>query len=331
MKQFNNVLVICLILIFSNISTTQASKVDKSQSLIAGRLDIPDMIAEGISRDNRTGDFYLGSLKRGEIWKINSSGIANKFNQQPTIFKSIFGLKVDAKNDLLWVLANPGGDYDKNWGSSVIMAFELETGKIIHQKTLKGISGEHLLNDLVVADNGTIYITDTHQGSIFGFTKEQGFTTILESGKLHYPNGLVMLPNQKHLLIAAVGGLYRFTIKTGELLNLQSEHGRLVGGFDGLSLSAPSSTKHRLIAVQNAGKESRIIIMTFNDDFSIVETAKVLDEKHPLIEVATTGTLHNNQYYYIANSQMDYLDTKTGELKPDSKMNPTYILQVQIN
>jgi len=299
--------------------------VHASQSTIAATLDIQDMFAEGITRNNQTGDFFLGSLYRGEIWTISPQGKARKFNKQHTPLWSIFGLKIDAKNNLLWAVANPGSINDSNWGSSAVMAFDLDSGELLIHRILKGIPGEHLLNDLAIAADGKVYITDTNQGSVYSFDKKDGFKMVLKTNSLRYPNGIVLLPDSKHLLIAAGGGLHRLDLVSGALNNLKSDHGRLVGGFDGLSLF-----NNRLIAVQNGTEKSRIISMTFDSDYTRVKTAKVLDENHPVLDVATTGTVDGNKFFYIANSQLDNFDDKKGKIRDKNKLQPTYILQVNL-
>jgi sugar lactone lactonase YvrE len=78
-----------------------------------------------------------------------------------------------------------------------IGAYELDERPVLHG-----------LNDIALARDGTVYVTDTTQGSIYRL--EPGATQLerwLQDSKMSFPNGLVLSPDDKRLYVAHVEGI----------------------------------------------------------------------------------------------------------------------------
>lgn len=64
--------------------------------------------AEGIDFDKKEKVFYLGSIHKRKIVRVNANGLASDFCVSGVEgMTSVFGLKVDDKRNLLWVCSSP--------------------------------------------------------------------------------------------------------------------------------------------------------------------------------------------------------------------------------
>jgi hypothetical protein len=106
---------------------------------------------------------------------------------------------------------------------------------------------------------------------------------------------------------------------------LQNKPNTTLTGIDGLYLYENS-----LIAVQNgAGPQSRIVKFELNKAMDAVTKTTVLESQNPLYNVPTTGTIVDDEFFFIANSQLQNFDAQ-GNIFPPEKMQPTYILKLKL-
>ena len=76
-----------------------------------------------------------------------------------------------------------------------------------------------------------------------------------------------------------------------------------LAGIDGLYWH-----KESLIAVQNAIGSPRIVAFRLSKDGSRVTQTNVLENRTAFTASPTTGAIHGNDFYFIANSQIDNLN-----------------------
>jgi len=147
---------------------------------------------EGPSFD-RQGNLYCVDICHGRIFRLTSAGEWSLFKHYDGAPN---GLKIH-RDGRLFVTDQFQG----------LLILDPENGKILH--SIEGPAGERFnaLNDLVFAEDGTLYFTDPGGASLENpvgriFRWREGGPVELVAEGLTYPNGLVFDDSNKALLIA---------------------------------------------------------------------------------------------------------------------------------
>ena len=121
-----------------------------------------DLFPESIT-SLKDGTIILGSVPGG-IYKINPGETAARqfVPREGNGFTTVLGVFADEKNKTLWVC---------NTGPGVLKAFDLATGKSTGNYPMPQGA---VCNDIAVADNGTVYATDTSAAARIFMLKKGG-------------------------------------------------------------------------------------------------------------------------------------------------------------
>ncbi|WP_298518969.1 hypothetical protein [uncultured Kordia sp.] len=85
---------------------------------------------------------------------------------------------------------------------TVLVEADLKTGEILNRHTTEGTA---FLNDVNVASDGTVYVSDTRNSSIYMLKTDGTFSEWLKSEALEHPNGLLQVGNDMY--VAAWGNM----------------------------------------------------------------------------------------------------------------------------
>src|SRR3954468_24846939 len=115
----------------------QISPLPLRSSELAFTIHEKDLIPEGIAYDPTRKEFYVGSLLKRKIVRIDSSGRASNFTSegQDGLFM-VLGMKVDPKRRTLWVCSAAGKGAKEFDGHAGIFKYDLRTGKLIRKYVL---------------------------------------------------------------------------------------------------------------------------------------------------------------------------------------------------
>jgi hypothetical protein len=157
--------------------------------------------AEGIAYDPRSRRLFVGTGD-GVLLQIDPAGRVTSFVSGNGL-QQILGLKVDAQRRLLWAVTGrfpdpvPEGEQPlEGYGVSGIYAFNLETGERIGAYVLDERPTLHGLNDMALARDGTIYVTDSPTGSIYVLPPGASALRLLtRDPAMSYPNGIQLSPD----------------------------------------------------------------------------------------------------------------------------------------
>jgi len=264
-----------------------------------------DLLPEGIAYYPKEKAFYLGSTYKSKIIMIDRNGKISDFTKEKQDgLRSILGMKVDVKENILWVNSNITGPRIKDYnpeelGMANVFKYNLKTGELIKKYVLYEEGIRHIFNDLIIAQNGDVYITDTNTGSIYKISSNKdSLELFFSSDKLMYPNGITISPDGKYLYIADSGNqLYILDIKTKECNVLKIPDNLTTYGTDGIYYY-----KNSLIAIQNQlQKLSRFYL---DESGKNITSCDIIESNNPLFaQFPTTGVLVKDQFYFIANSQ----------------------------
>jgi hypothetical protein len=294
-------------------------------------LNEKDLIPEGMTYDPRQQRFYLSSVHKRKIVYINSSDgtSGDLFTEAEGGLYSTFGMKVDAARNQLWVagmLNHPKARLkNKNEpAKAAVFQYNLETKKLIHQYSLNDTL-QHMFNDLVIA-GGNVFVTDTKQSAVHKIVpSKQTIEPWYHNNDSFGPNGIAASQDQKYLFVAHWSGITRITIADTQHMQMQTKLNTTLSGIDGLYFYNNS-----LIAVQNKiGPQARVMRFELNKEMNGVAKSTIIESGNPLLNVPTTGVIVNDEFYFIANSQLRSFSTD-GTIFPFDKLQPTIILKLPL-
>ena len=167
---------------------------------LASTLSLP----EGVAYDNVTHTFFATAINGGQITRVTPLGQEIVFHTETNQNLSFGGAHVDEERRRLWlcvvdVKTNP-------FPTSEVWAFNIETKKRTHRIPLPPVS---FCNDLVTAADGTVYVTDSANPSIYKIAAGASTFTALVTAEEFAPiapgavalNGIDLSPDGERLLV----------------------------------------------------------------------------------------------------------------------------------
>ncbi|SOU87812.1 cupin domain-containing protein [Tenacibaculum dicentrarchi] len=252
---------------------------------------------EGIAYYAEEDSFLVSSITNGDIGIVDKKGNYKTFISNKNFFSTV-GLKI--KGDKLYVAVGDLGLAKKSNKKSPktiarLLVFNLKTKKLLTKIDLHNLyKGNHWANDLSVADNGDVYITDSFSPVIYKVTAKGKASVFVENdkflGKGINLNGILVHPNG-YLLVAknSDGKLFKVDLMSKEVKEVALSNPII--GIDGLLLLPDGS----LLVGQNTNFEAYHKLVS-NDDFS---TAYIKSSDTKDLNFATTATLVNGEVYFL--------------------------------
>lgn len=289
-----------------------------------------DLIPEGITYDPVEECFYVGSIWKCKIIKIDKYGKISDFtNEKQDGLRKVLGMNVDAKRRELWaasIVNSYRPDLDSaEIGWSGVFKYDLTTGKLIKKYELHEKGVNHLLNDITITKSGDVFITDSEAGQVYAIFRERDTLELfIDNPDFIYPNGITISPDSKTLYMAsAANGIYMINIETKECKLIPQPDNITLYGIDGLYYYNGT-----LLGVQNS--KHKISQFKMNSDRDSVVSAEILESHNPLFSNPTTGVIVNDEFYYIANSQLRSFNAN-GSVWPLEDLEEIYILKAKLD
>ncbi len=285
-----------------------------------------DLVPEGITYSEREDAFYLTSIAKSKIIRIDrSSGEQQDFITSGAYgYKPGVGILADDERKLLYAL---GGYYRLADSVSSLFVFHLESGELLRKYGVRG-SEPHFLNDLIMDDKGTLYITDTKDASVYTLEKDaDSLQRFFKSDEIRYPNGIAISDDYKKLYIAShIHGVRVLDLSSRRLLNVPDTAG-LSQGIDGLEFY-----RGNLYAIQNGVKPQKHNFrkLLLNEDQSDITEVEIIDENNPQLDHPLTFCIANGTAFVIANSNLQYLDQSNYTFHAEHRTKPTEIVSYKL-
>lgn len=150
---------------------------------------------EGVSYDPREKLFYVSSVARGEVWRVNKKGESELFLKNNR-FPSTIGLHVDiARNRLIICVADPGVGKNSQIKSKGRLAgvaiYDLKSKKELAYYNLASKNNNKRLfaNDSTTDEKGNIYITDSFSPIIYKIDTHGKIIILANSSKWNVAKG----------------------------------------------------------------------------------------------------------------------------------------------
>lgn len=254
---------------------------------------------EGLLYLNETKTWLASSIRNRKIvsFDINTGKCTDWFTDKDLL--SVFAIKADKKEKTLWIataaLPEMKG-YNKSFeGKAEVLQLDSKTKKILKRFPLQG---NHVFGDLVVAENGDVYVSDSGEAVIFRI-KNEAMTVWLDFKKEAINlQGLTFNDNESQLFISDyMKGILRISMTDFNDRNwLEFPEGATVKGIDGLLWY-----KNTLLAIHNGIKPIRIVQYSLNQKNDIT-AFKVLDNNRPEFDEPALGTISKGKLYFFSNS-----------------------------
>ena len=190
---------------------------------------------------------------------------------------------------------------------------DLDTLEVSDRARLPVNGNDQVLGDLVIADDDTIYTTDSIDGPVYRYSiANKAFSTLVPKGVFGSPQGLVLDESGEFLYVADyIGGLYRVRLDDGSVERLAVPKTITDYGIDGLYRHGG-----RLIAIQNGIQPHRVVALTLSEDGGAIESSETLAMNLPQFDEPTLGTIVGDDFYFVANSHWNRFD-ENNELPAD--------------
>jgi D-alanine transaminase/branched-chain amino acid aminotransferase len=267
-----------------------------------------DLIPESITYSRATGLYYISSINRHKIVTIDRRGHCTDFlTSDEHGYLQGLGLKADDRRGLLWGVSNgrSGARY-----RSLVQAFDLHTHALVFSAALEDTAA-HLFNDLAVANDGKVYLTDTYLGAVYLFDPlNKRLSLFRRDGLLFEPNGIVAGDSVLYVT-SARAGIVRYPLDGGTGLPLSGVKdtvaARMLDGFIRIG--------RRLYAVANDFKDAALICVieyTLDAAGKRVVAEKIIDRNNAAFNIPTGITVDGNGVMVLANTYLDAYN-KNGE------------------
>ena len=279
-----------------------------------------DLIPEGIAHDPESGDFFVSSVRHRKIVRISADGKIRDFvaEGQDGLW-AVLALRVDPIRRVLWAtssalreMADFEADQD---GQTGLFKFDLATGKLLGSYLLIDPAEKHTFNDLTLDAAGNVYLSDPRARALYRLPVDRDrLEVLLPPGELVAPQGLALSADGRILYVADyAAGLFALDLTSRRLTRVGAPAEVPLAGIDGLVAVGGD-----LVAVQNGIEPHRVVRLRLGDRDRIVG-AEILAMNHPAFDEPTLGTVVDDAFYFVANSQWGRINpdgSLPGNLKP---------------
>jgi hypothetical protein len=290
---------------------------------IAFRLKDPKLIPEGIAFDAAGKRFFIGSIAEHKIIVTDSKGEARDFSSPSDKLDTVLGLAVDPVRGHLYAVSTNGFEEGaKKERRNAVVRYDLKEGRFTDRFTAPEAMQ---LNDLTVAPDGTLYVTDSEAGSLFRKKPEEKMLTRFgETGALRGANGIA-LGGDETLYVTLSTGIARVDPSTGKPTRLPQPDTVVMGGCDGLYWHEGD-----LLGIQNGTNPGRVIRIALAEKGTRIAGLTVLQSHHhPDFDEPTTGAIANGALNVIGNSYVGHYQPD-GSIKSVAELKGTAIIAVPL-
>lgn len=299
-------------------------------------LPLPDLMPEDLTFDRGGGTFVVSSIRHHTLFRVKlpAAGEAEcTLGEIPLDDQArrwpVLAVSADPKRHLLWMTANamPGftGFPKEDEGKAALFAIDAASGKTLRRFDLA--STPAVLGDMSVAEDGTVYVSDSVGGGVYRVGGDLAAATLEKiGGDFFSPQTPALAADGKRLFVAdySMGiGVIDLTKTSvpGQLNYLPHPEAVAATGLDGLYLAGDS-----LIGIQNGTQPERIMVFHLNVTQTAITSAEVIEQSTERLGDPTHVTGVNGWFYVTANAGWNKVDDH-GQLKPGEHFTAPLLLR----
>jgi hypothetical protein len=286
--------------------------------------ELPDknLIPEGIAYDPVSKRFFVGGVYGKRILAVDAAGKAQRFSSADDKLKYILGVAVDAKKRELHAVSTSAlSEAGRKQLVNAVVTYDLKSGKKIREIP---IANARQLNDVAVAPNGDLYVSDSVTGAISRI-REGKATPFLPAGQARGSNGVAVSGDGAVVYVGHSTGIVRVDTATGAVERMPPPAAETVAGIDGLYWHQGD-----LLGVQNVTNPARVIRVKLSADGKTIKAVETLQSHHnPAFDEPTTGAVAEGAFYVLATTQVARLNDK-GELERPETAKHGKVLRIPL-
>ncbi len=296
----------------------------RATATMAAGLDDAGLLAEDIAYDATARTYYVSSIHRRKVVTVDASGVVRDF--VPAAQGGIWGvhaLALDAAHRVLWgsmaAIPTMEGYAEADSGRTALVCWDLRTGKELARVELARDGAPHVLGDITLAPNGSLYATDSRGGGLYRLRRgATTLETLAPSGTFGSPQLPVLMEKGRVLWLADYPrGIVSYDLRTRTIATVPKPRTLGASGIDGLYAAGEG-----LIAIQNGTRPIRVLSLTLDPAGRSITGWSVLEQDSPSLGEPNHGVVVGESFYFIGNSGWDrvngaeQLETPEGAIAP---------------
>ena len=282
-------------------------------------LEDAELIPEGIAYDSHSQSFFIGSIAKKKIVRIEWGNAVSDFTRADANLDSVLGLAVDSPRRLLYAVSTSAlTDEGRKRPRNAVVAFDIDSGRLTRRVDVP----EALqLNDVAVARGGRVFASDSASGAIFEIPVLGPARVVVPAGQIRGSNGLAASPDATRLYVAHSTGLAVVEIASGRWQHVTNATRENIAAIDGLY-----EWQGQLIGVENTTTPGRVILITLSSDGATVTQVKtLLSHHHNGLDEPTTGAVTDRGFFLLAATGVGHYNDKGVVERRESLPKPTVV------
>ena len=263
-------------------------------------------LIEGIAWRAKTGEFYFGDVNARAVWVRGKDEILRRLTPEGDELFGVFGLVIDEERGALWaatsaVDAMRGFTPDMD-GTAALAEIDLASGavrRVLPVVRRPGDRQSHVLGDLALGDDGTVWITDSGGPTLWRLAPGgAALEPWVESDEFLSLQGIALLGGVA-VVSDYASGLLRVDLAARTVQRLAPPPDTSLIGIDGLALTPEG----HVLAIQNGLRPNRVLRIELDGAAEAVTAVKVLESGHITMASPSLGCIGpGGDFYYIGNA-----------------------------
>ncbi len=293
-------------------------------TLVPPELDLVEDLAE----DPATGAVLVSSVRTGEVWRGREARWTAWAHPAPT-GSGAFALALDPARKTLHVsvgaVPQAEGFRKEDAGRSALVTYPLARPAEGARRVPPG-DGPHLLGDLGLAPDGTLFAADARAGTVYRLRPgSAALEPLVPDHSFASPQTPVFAADGRTLLVPDwTLGLFALPLSGGEPFPLGAPGDLVTAGIDGLAL-APGG----LVAVQNGIVQPRVIRLWLSPDGRAITRWTVIARGPELGEPTHIIATRGGALVLIDSGWGRFTDD--GALRPDAPAARPRLLRLDLH
>lgn len=276
--------------------------------------DVTGLI-EGIAWREKTREFYFGDVNGRAVWRRNKDNTLRRLTPEGEELLGVFALAVDEQRGSLWAATSAvpamAGYTAEQEGAAALAEIDLESGAV--RRVIALPAGEkHLLGDLALAPDGTVFVTDTVAAALWRLAPDGGqLESVAAGGEFVSPQGIAVAADGAALVVSdKVNGLVRVELPGGAMRRLEPPPDSTLIGIDGIARVASGD----IIAIQNATAPKRVLRIALDAAAEGAQRITVLESGHLTMGAPSLGCIaEGGEFHFIGNSGWPRFELSEGK------------------
>ena len=290
----------------------------------------PDLLTEDVSYDPKDGSFYVSSVLRHKVLRVDGKGREHLFPLvAPENGWNVLAVEVDPARRVLWISAQAIRGYPgisaEDAGKSRLSAYGLASKRRLYTHEFKPQGDtQAAVGDIALAPNGDLLASDSVQGKIYRVSADRKVLDVLNQPFIS-PQDIAVTADGAIAFVADYSrGIARIRLDTGEQDWLAADRSIALSGIDGMYLRG-----HGLLLVQNGLHPPRIVYCALDSALRAITGCLVLERGAEVLGEPTHGVVVGNDFIYLANSGWDKID-ENGVLAKGATFDPAVLRRLAL-